>query len=265
MNLGDLARAAARERFGHLRSAEHASTAMARFVLRHGPDARASRALSAPSLRRYLASMLADGLAPATVARHAAVLSGMLAEARARGVKVPDRVPVPRMPRPRARARVLSTSEVDAMVALLPLDLARLVRFLAETGCRVGEALALGWGDVLDGRATFRETKNGSARTVPLSAAAMVSLGGPTAPRPFPSTASQLNHAWRRAMVALDIEDRDFVPHALRHTFGTRLAASGTSLPVVMRFLGHRDVASAMRYQHAGVEDLELALGRLVR
>lgn len=264
MNIWRLVDAALATRFAYIASAEHAAAALRAYARWAGTEKTVSRALAGATLRRYLVE-LATLYAPATVARHAAVLSGLLSYARERGYKVPDKVPVPRLPRPRARSRVLTELEVASMVGVIgqtDATLGRLVQFLADTGCRVGEALALTWTnvDLPTSRVTFTHTKNGEVRTVPLTPTAMVALGSPSARRPFPVTSSQLNHAWRRAMVALNITDRDFVPHALRHTFGTKLAASGVSLPVVMRFLGHKDVQSAMRYQHAGVQDLQQAL-----
>ena len=44
--------------------------------------------------------------------------------------------------------------------------------------------------------------------------------------------------------------DFDFVPYSLRHTFLTRLAATGMDAPALMYIAGHRNLATTMKYIH---------------
>jgi integrase len=131
-----------------------------------------------------------------------------------------------------------------------------LVRLLATTGMRLGEALALLWSDVdLPGRAIrLRDAKSG-ARTVHLGAAAVPILDavenqngrvirGLDPAKPFSINSAE--KAWCR------LRDRASIPdariHDLRHTAGTFAAIAGGSAFVVRDLLGHRTLAMTGRY-----------------
>lgn len=62
---------------------------------------------------------------------------------------------------------------------------------------------------------------------------------------------------WYTARRAAGREDMPF--HALRHFAGTQYAQSGATLKETMARLGHSSPGAAMRYQHAGSRDSELA------
>lgn len=62
---------------------------------------------------------------------------------------------------------------------------------------------------------------------------------------------------WAKARAAAGRNDLHF--HALRHYAGTRYAQSGATIKETMARLGHSTTAAAMRYQHAGNRDEELA------
>lgn len=63
--------------------------------------------------------------------------------------------------------------------------------------------------------------------------------------------------AWNRARKAAGRPDLPF--HALRHYAGTRYAQTGATPRETMARLGHSSLGAAMRYQHAGNRDDELA------
>lgn len=68
---------------------------------------------------------------------------------------------------------------------------------------------------------------------------------------------SSVNNAWWAGRRAVGCEDVTF--HALRHYQGTRYAQTGATLAELMARLGHSSARAAMRYQHAGGRDEELA------
>ncbi|GEE02660.1 integrase [Gordonia spumicola] len=68
---------------------------------------------------------------------------------------------------------------------------------------------------------------------------------------------SSVNNAWRKARKAAGCPDVTF--HSLRHYAGTRYAQSGATVAETMARLGHSSAKAAMRYQHSGSRDDELA------
>ena len=62
---------------------------------------------------------------------------------------------------------------------------------------------------------------------------------------------------WDRARTAAGRPDMPF--HALRHYAGTRYAQTGATFAETMSRLGHSTAAAALRYQHSGSRDDELA------
>jgi integrase len=136
-----------------------------------------------------------------------------------------------------------------------------LVRFLATTGMRLGEALGLMWSDVdLTGRAIqLRDAKAGT-RTVHLGAAAVVILDGSAAKGVYvvhgidpqkPLSQAAVENAWRRLRKRAGIADGRL--HDLRHSVGTFAALAGANAFTVRDLLGHRTLAMTGRYvQRAG-------------
>jgi integrase len=131
-----------------------------------------------------------------------------------------------------------------------------LVRLLATTGMRLGEALGLQWADVdLPGRTIRLRDAKAGARTVHLGAAAVTILDAvnersgyvvhgldPTAPLSAPSA----ERAWARLRERAGIPDGRL--HDLRHTAGTFAALAGANAFVVRDLLGHRTLAMTGRY-----------------
>jgi integrase len=150
------------------------------------------------------------------------------------------------------KALVQAASETNMVAACL-------IGFLSETGCRLGEALGLVIGDVsvVDQEATFRDTKNGTTRTIALTEVALgaISLAREWEGRCFPISRSAFRRAWVAAKKAADLVDVTLVPHTLRHTVATKLVREGVALPLVASFLGHKSIATTMRYTHLTAAD----------
>ena len=135
------------------------------------------------------------------------------------------------------------------------------VRFALETAMRRSEILALRVRDVDIERctATIRMSKNGHARTIPLSSLAVVILETTIAvmsddakasnERIFPITALALRLAWDRLTKRAKIDDLHF--HDLRHEAISRFFEKGLTVPEVASISGHRDIRMLLRYAHA--------------
>ena len=138
-----------------------------------------------------------------------------------------------------------------------------------QTGARRAELLRLRWSDVdmKRRRVTFRETKNGRDRTVPMTGALHALFQG--LPRPLDSTLPVLppyepmvlSRSFARHAKRVGLAGFHF--HDLRHDAASTLTAAGVSQRAVMEILGHRDPRMTIRYQRLAPGHLEEAMRAL--
>jgi integrase len=139
--------------------------------------------------------------------------------------------------------------------------------FLLDSGARVSEALKLEWRDIDFTRnlVSFWDTKNGQPRSIPMTSRVKTifqtlneSLGFQTSGGPFKGmNQAYVNHTWSfiRAHMGL-ASDKQFVPHALRHTCASRLVQRGVPILTVKEWLGHKSLAVTLRYAHLAPKQL---------
>lgn len=140
-----------------------------------------------------------------------------------------------------------------------------------HTGARRAELARLTWGDV-DLRLrtiTFRNTKNGDTRTIPMTEtlrAALAALprpldpGAPVLPRLDPGV---LTRSFARLVRRLGLDNLRF--HDLRHDAASTLAMEGVPLRTIAEILGHRDLRMTARYAHLSPQHLRDAMRALER
>lgn len=161
-----------------------------------------------------------------------------------------------------ARERRLDEHELEALLAAA--DRCRnpyvkpVVQFALETGMRRGEILGLVWANIdLKARtAAIHQTKNGHARTVPLSVAAVAILKAfnHRSGVVFPISANALRLSWERVKERAQLRDLRF--HDLRHEAVSRFFEIGLSVPEVALISGHRDPRMLFRYTHPKPTDI---------
>ena len=142
--------------------------------------------------------------------------------------------------------------------------IAPIVELALETAMRQGELLKLEWRDVnLSARtAQLHDTKNGEARTVPLSSHAvqvLSQLPRSITGRVFPLTKSAVQQAFHRACIRAGLADMRF--HDLRHEGVSRLFEHGLNVVEVAAISGHRTLSQLSRYAHAQTMELIRKLG----
>lgn len=123
-----------------------------------------------------------------------------------------------------------------------------------ETAMRQGEILSLRWENIHArfSQAFLPETKNGHARSVPLSNKAkdilkLMELKNDH--RVFSYSSSGFKSAWRIALITLKIEDLHF--HDLRHEAISRFYELGTLTDLeIAAISGHRTLNMLKRYAH---------------
>lgn len=154
----------------------------------------------------------------------------------------------------------------------------KLIRFLLDTGARLGEALGIGPDNIttrLERRyVTFARyrTKNDKPRTIPLThvvSADLDELGKQIAQRKgewryFPISEGTCWYMWdniREDVKAAGFNIDDVTLHTLRHTCLTRLAQGGMGLLQLQQWAGHSDPKiTADRYVHLRPSDLVAGL-----
>ncbi|UIF87848.1 site-specific integrase [Cupriavidus necator] len=251
----------------------------------------------------------------ATVNREIDVISAVLNHARREwGIHVENPIPYVKRPeKARARDRRFSAEEEAYLLAALTGGerlpdgtfskgarnpwLLPLVQLAIETAMRRGELLALEWENVDLKRQTAHlpDTKNGDARTVPLSTKAVAILAALPDPdadedaeveddakerrtgKVFATTALALRKGFTRAIeraqeqykadckaakrkpLAGFLADVHF--HDTRHEAASRLAEKLSNVLELSAVTGHRDLRMLKRYYHPRAEDLAKKLG----
>lgn len=227
-------------------------------------------------------------VAPATVNRDTELLRRMMNRARKvwkRRVDTEIEWGELRLEEPEARVRELSPAEQSDLVAVIEAMRPELLApFLLSllTGLRQSPVVNLTWHQVDMREKVLRirlksRKPGGRILTVPLSAPALAILEaqkGKHATAVFtyvaqkkraerasgslqPITASWVGNVWRDALHTAEVVN--FRWHDLRHTAATRLLRV-SNLAVVKEMLGHKDIASTMKYAHVNVDDVRRAV-----
>ena len=181
---------------------------------------------------------------------------GIYAHNPVRDIKLPPSGrPRDRRLQPGEEARLFTACREARNRWLLPM-----VQLAMETAMRQGELLRLRWEHIELNRRTAHlpDTKNGEARTVPLSSTAVAVLRA--RPRALHGdvfqgvTTEAVKRSYMRATRRAGIEDLRV--HDLRHEATTRLFEKGLNIMEVASITGHKDLRMLRRYTHLKAEDL---------
>lgn len=178
---------------------------------------------------------------------------------------------------PKERVRELTQDEQTRLFEHLPQDLREPVMFCLLTGCRISTMARLRWTDVGDTELRFW-LKGDDHMTFPITRelrALLSALPRSNVIRDSRFVFTRLdkqtlertqivpqggvfNAEFRKAVEDAEIDNFRF--HDLRHTFATRMLRQTNNLKLVSKLLGHRDIASTMKYAHVMVDDMRAAL-----
>lgn len=202
---------------------------------------------------------------PNTVRREMEHFSATLNRAR-REWGLIDRNPMEGVRRPKEpppRDRLPTAQEMDRLALSAGDDLTTATarafhafRFGCATAMRAGEIVGLTWDRVdLERRvARLDQTKNGTARDVPLSSEAVALLQAlPHADPVFGLTSANLDALWRKLRDRAGVEGLRF--HDSRAQGIVALAAQVDVLDLA-RIVGHRNISMLMVYYRTSAEDL---------
>ena len=207
--------------------------------------------------------------------RALAVLSGMMRHAELLGLQPPGSNPCKGLRR--RKTSFTATYLSEAQLARLGAALRRLeethpreagcLRFLALTGCRKGEALALRW-DMIDGpRCALPDSKSGPRAIWLWRPAKRVLASFPSSnlyvfgegKEPMPD--HRIDRAWRKVRESAKLGQVRL--HDLRHSFASVGINAGLDLRVIGGLLGHTDLATTEGYAHLEDRTIKAASQRV--
>lgn len=210
---------------------------------------------------------------PGTAARATAVLGAILGFAVKRGLIAENPARGVQLNKQQHRERFLSDAEFaqlgDALAEAehngLNASAIAILRLLILTGARRNEICGLKWEWVDFERAALRlpDSKTG-ARTIPLGAPALEVLASikrdPKVEWVFPASRGDghfdgLPRIWRKIATAAKLEDVRI--HDLRHSFASTSVASGSSLYILGKVLGHTQARTTEKYAHLGDDPVQ--------
>lgn len=155
------------------------------------------------------------------------------------------------------RQRGISQDEIDAICANLSkartgAQVTAMFLLSIETGLRLSELVSLKWEDVTEKSLTLYDTKNGDARSVPLSMSARSVINqrkGIDPKKVFTLSPHVVSQAFRRATV------NGVHFHDARSEAITRLSKR-LNVMQLAKMIGHRDLKSLMHYYAESAEEI---------
>ncbi len=257
----------------------------------------APQAVGPRELRRYVARLSTEGMAPASTARKLAALRALFASQREHGYiahSPADLVATPK--RGSHLPRVLRAADVEGLLDAIPAGGALEIRDRAllelayACGLRAEELVSLRVEDVdHDGEQLRVEGKGRKTRFVPIGEIALAAVAlylerarSALAAAPRIAGEGQRTGAERalflsksgRALSTSDVRRRLRVwteragvaggvsPHVLRHSFATHLLNGGADLRSIQELLGHASVSTTQVYTRVESARLKSAYSR---
>ena len=238
-------------------------------------------AITADHVRQYLADLMRNAAARATVQRR---LSAIKAFFRYREASLGVTSPVRSLRSPKSQrhlpsilqeseARRLIEHKPDAPMSPAAMRDRAILEVLYSSGLRVSELVGLDWRDIDDeiGMLTVRAGKGAKDRVVPIGEPALDALkawriampisADPNAPVITNLRGTRLTTRSVEKMVARRIQDSGLTasatPHGLRHSFATHMLNAGADLRSIQEMLGHASLATTQRYTHVSVNHLK--------
>lgn len=214
----------------------------------------------------------AKGISDATINRKLAALSVLAKEAVEYG-HLAKTFTVGLTKERQTRIRFITEDEEVAMLTWCQDTAQRELRdyiiLSIDTGFRQGEVLRIEAQDCCKANLWTYDTKAGTNREVPLTdrAASILrrrSAGMTHKQKVFTLSARQIRERWCKMLTGIGmIDDETLIPHALRHTFVTRLLHRGVDIKTVMELAGHSRIETTQRYAQTSPERKVMAIQRL--
>jgi len=236
-------------------------------------------AVTTADISRYIATRQAEDAMNATINRELAALKRAYSLG-CRATKILAKPYIPMLTENNVRTGFFEREQFEAVRALLPPELQRVISFAYITGWRVpSEILTLQWHQVDFDAGLVRleagKTKNREGRLFPFTeelrtilqaqwadTAGLQRRTGRIIPWVFHRRGVRIKSlygAWRSACSAAGLPGR--IPHDFRRTAVRNLERAGVSRSVAMKLTGHKTEAVYRRYAIVSEADLHEAVG----
>ena len=227
--------------------------------------------LTRADLRKWIAQLSREGLAPTSVARAVSAARGLFRFLMLDGhIK---RHPTEDLDTPQRFAylpQFLTEEEINQLFSAPDIATEEGVRdrtlleVMYAAGLRVSELVTLKQADVdVHAGLVVCHGKGSKERRVPIGKSAIhwvqqysaikAGYGRPTAPNMFVNRGKPLTRQFAWAMIkryAAKAGVKDISPHTLRHSFATHLLQHGADSRSVQALLGHSDISTTQIYTH---------------
>ncbi|MGJ0579984.1 phage integrase [Xenorhabdus bovienii] len=210
-------------------------------------------------LLEYRGERLKNDVSAATINRDLYRLSGMLSTLQKLEFFNSDN-PIkglPTLKEKRAEMTFLSYEEIKYLLGALSGDYKLVALLCLSTGARWSEAATLKSEQVINGRVTFLETKNGKSRTVPISDELEKLLKTKTSGLLF----KVIYNTFRAKMRVIKPDlPHGQATHVLRHTFASHFMMNGGNIVALQQILGHANIQQTMTYAHLSPDYMQFAI-----
>ena len=203
--------------------------------------------------------MMNEGLKPASVKRHLAIMSGVftkLIDAGEYHSNNPFREVKP-LREAITEMAFLSQEEITLLLSRLDGDELNATLVCLSTGGRWGEVSGLKTEHIINQMITFMKTKNGKRRTIRVSPELIQRFKTKSSGRLFKASYYKVRTALKE--VKPDLPDGQAV-HVLRHTFATHFIMNGGNIITLQRILDHSNIQQTMTYAHFAPDFLQDAV-----
>lgn len=233
--------------------------------------------LTRADLRKWIASLSREGLAPTSISRAVSatrgffkflMLDGHIKSHPAEDLDTPQRFSyLPKFLTEEEINRLLSAPDVATEEGIRDRAV---LEVMYATGLRVSELVALKHADIdLLAGLVICHGKGNKERRVPLGKSAIhwlqqysalkAGYGKPASPNVFLHRGRPFTRYFAWSMIKRHAEKaaiKDVSPHTLRHSFATHLLQHGADSRSVQALLGHSDISTTQIYTH--ITDLHL-------
>lgn len=192
--------------------------------------------------------------------------------------------PLPKLPerakQPKTEIEIYTDEELDRLLAAAEGAHHLMILLGCDAGLRVAEMMGLRWSDLdlkqrrmmvrqQDNEREVTSPKGKEPRPIPLSRRLAAALKGAkhlgervlVSREGVPVARKEIAKWLRRIEKKAGVISKS--PHKLRHSFASRLLRSGAPMTAVQALLGHRSMATTLRYLHLHPGDIEAAIEKL--